>query len=475
MDIRKTLASPELIVLFLFLIGFLMRILQSAETGHIVGVDGYYHLRIAEEFLGGDFSNIHKYPPGIHISSALLSFFTGSSEISLCLLSALFSSLAIIGVFLLAREKFNEVAAVFSALFIAISSHAISYGSIVKNLNFSIAIFAFGLWLNSKNRLGMAILLTLLLSFFSPLDAAALSSIMLISSFAGKEESGMNRKKAYASIALLAFSILFGSLYINGSFNALYISKEIPGSLAGMLFYIPTASDFFMRLSPFMLVFAAMGIFSAASEKKSLELMVPIAVLAVIFPFGLLETDRWYVYATLFLSVFAGYGLFLLWEFLKKSEKLVPVFAVVLVSILASCAFLTSLALESNSWGLMTEDRYSQFKWIGENTPEGSVILGTISESHWIFGISRRNPVVTANLIEEPGFSGYVDDIERIYTAQDGNERKALIEKYNISYVIISDKTWWMFGDVRENFESPSFDKVYESGPYMIFSLRRIS
>lgn len=468
MNIRKTASSPAFIVSLLFMAGFLLRILQSAETGHVVGVDGYYHIRIAEDFMKGDFSNFLRYPPGIHVSSAMLSFLTGSNEISLCLLSALFSSLAIIGVFLLARERFGSTAALFAALFMAISSHAIAYGSIVKNLNFSIAIMAFGLWLNSRDSIIPLALVTAVLALFSPLDAAALSAIMLISSFAGNEEAGIKRRKASVSIALLAFSLLFGSLYINESFRTLYISKQIPASLSGMLFYIPDASDFFMRMSPLMLAFAAAGIACSARKKEGFELMVPVAVLALAFPMGLLETDRWYVYFTLFLSVFAGYGLSVLWDFSKKSEKLIPAFSVVLVSIIASSMFLAGLALESNSWGLMKNERYGQFKWIEENTPEDSVILGTISESHWIFGIARRNPVTTANLIEDPEFSSHVNDIERIYITQDWDERKSLMEKYNVSYIIISDKTWWMFGDVRENFAGSAFEKVYESGPYIV-------
>ena len=459
-----------MLLLLLFAAGFGLRILQFVQTGHIVGVDGYYHLRIADEYAKGDFSNFVSYPPGIHLISASFSYLTGSAEASLAILSAFFSSLAIIGVFLITRQRFGQGAALLSAVFIAFSAQAVSYGSLVKNLNFSIAILAFGIWLSYGKRMLPFMATTAILALFSPLDAAALAAIAMISSLmpAATGKGKIDRKKLYISIALLAAAALFGTLYINGSFASLYLTKSLPESMLNILFYTPSAQDFLLRLSPFLLVFAAAGLWTAARKKESLELVIAVAALAVAFPLGIIETDRWYVYSTLFLSVFAGYGLFLFWEISRTSKKALALFTAVMLSILLSGLVLSAAALEANSWGLMTKERYSQLEWLRENTPTNSVVLGTISESHWIFGVAMRTPVATANLIEDPAFSGHINDIEKIYTTTDRHERERLLDAYNISYIMISDKTWWLFGDVMKNFEGPGFREVYEDGIYAI-------
>lgn len=466
-----------LVILFLIIAsGFLLRIYQPLSTEHIVGVDGYYHLRIAEFYRNGDFSNFFLYPPGTHLMIAALNLATGINiEYCAILLNAIFSTITILGIFLLVKEKFSNKAGLFSAFLFAFSAQAVSYGSLVKNLNFSLAFIAFGLWINSKGKTFSLVIIIALLSLFSPLDAAMLSAIAIITSIIPKFSEGgkVDKNKIIIFSAAFIAAIVFGSLYINQSFFDLYIFKSIPSGLLEMLFYAPSITDFFIRLSPFLLALSFIGIYFSYRERKYLELLVPLVVLAVIFPFGILETDRWYVYATLFLSVFSGYGTFKLLDFSKRM-KYHRLFSILLIMIIVlSVTFLANIGLGMNSWGIMTNERYSQLAWIKDNTSEGSVVLGTISESHWIFGIAERNPIATANLIEDPGFGKYYKDIEKIYMTEDSIERKTLLEKYNVSYIMFSDKTLWMFGDAYKRFNSTEFDLVYSDGIYKILEYRK--
>jgi asparagine N-glycosylation enzyme membrane subunit Stt3 len=455
--------------------GFFLRFYQSYSTGHIVGVDGYYHLRIAELYRSGNFSNLLVYPPGNQLMIAVMNLFTGISlEFSAMVLSALFSTLAILGVFLMIREKVNEKAGIFAALFIAFSAQAVSYGSLVKNLNFSLAFIAFGLWLNEKKMTVPFSIVVAALALFSPIDAAVLAFLSMLSFLVPSivEKKRPDYKRVSLCLALAMLALFTGTFYLNSSFSLIYITKEIPSSLSSVLFYIPNAQDFFLRISPMLLIFGILGIAKSVGDKKSLELVIAVALLSLLFPFGILETDRWYVYANLFLSAFSGIGFLFFWDYFRQRKMdFLPYLSLALVLVISVVSI--PMALDQNSWGLMNKERYYDYDWLRYNTPENSVVLGTIYESHWIVGISHRNPVSTANLIEEPGFGKYYEDITLMYNTTDQNLRKSLLNHYNVSYVILSDKSEWQFGNVSENFKSQDFEIAYNNGDFSLLRYQK--
>lgn len=471
MESYTKLERITLIIVFIFLIGFAFRIYQPLSTGHIVGVDGYYHMQMAELYKAGDFSNIQKYPPGTHVIIAGFSMITGlNTEFSSFFLSSLFSSLIIVAVFLLVKENFGMKAGLLSALFIALSGELVSYGARVKNLDFVIPLLIFGLWLNERDKKISFAAIVIVISLFSPFDAALLCLISILS-VAMRTRKDVRRKKISRIsmiLLLLAFSILIGTIYVTDSLSSLYIEKNVPAEMSSVLFYMPGIWEFFSRISPFLISFAAAGLFFSIREKKSRYIMIPLALLAMIFPFGVMETDRWYVYFSIFLAFFAGYGLEKFISFVEKIKKF-HLAEITIAAILISGIWLSFLGLESNSWGVMNNQRYSVYQWLSSNTHNDSVVLGTIDESHWILGIGKRKPVSSANLIQQSDFEKRFSDMKTAYITNSSTERGEILKKYNVKYILISDKTYFYFGDVRMNFQNSDFFLAYENDPYEIY------
>jgi len=160
-------------------------------------------------------------------------------------------------------------------------------------------------------------------------------------------------------------------------------------------------------------------------------------------------------------------------DFVGKTRFSIITQVATIIIILMSSGFLISEGLKYNNWGIMNEKRYDMFSWLRYNTSQNSVVLGTITESHWISGIGSRKPIAYSNLIAEPSLTQHFNDIYTIYTTENQSLRKELLNRYNISYIIISDKTYWRFGDVRNNFNARDFELVYRNEPYEIFRYKR--
>lgn len=448
-------------------LGFALRMWQAATTGHIVGVDGYYLARVAEDYRSVNFAQIFNYPPGTPFLIAAFSFLFLSTELSAILLSATFSSLAIIAIFFMVRSKFGEEAALYSSIFIAFSASMVSYGSLVKNLNFVLPFLIFGIFFVSRKKIIPAFLAGFILLFFAPFDSFLLSLIWTISILIEKKK---NFKILLAPLALAVLAFTAGIFYGKSALQSLYFSKEIPQSLAATLFAVPEITEFLIFLSPILIVLGILGILQAVGmerDKKCIEIIIPLILFLVAFQFHLFETDRWYVYVTVFLSIFAGLGMTKILQYgtLKRIAhfKTMEIFLLVIIGL-----YLSVIGLGFNSWGIMDENRYSAYQWLRTNTPEDSVVLATIYESHWIYGIGYRNPVASANLIGENNFPQKCEDIILMYNTTNQSLRKELLEKYNVSYIFFSDKTLWQFGDVREEFHKIGSSVVYSNWPYEI-------
>jgi len=463
------------ILLSLFIAGLSLRLYQPLSTGHIVGVDGYYHIHIADLYKQG-IMPLSSYPPGIHITLFLFNFLTGiGMEFSAILLSSFFSAIAVIAAFLLTKTEFGGKAGLYAAMFVSLSSAMIVYGSRVKNLNFVLPILLFGLLLNAKNKTIPFIATFSILILFSPFDACLLAIFSMLYNFLDSKtcRHKLMTTKFSLYVILLISAVFIASFYVNGSIISLYFTKAIPEGMNEILFYTPSASELLTFLSPIMLAFGIIGIFYSVKKRKFISLIILLSILLIIFPLRIIETDRCYVYITAFLSIFSGYGLFKFMDFVGKTRFSIITRAATIIIILMSSGFLISEGLKYNNWGIMNEKRYDMFRWLRYNTPQNSVVLGTITESNWISGIGSRKPMADSNLIAEPSLTQHFNDIYTIYTTENQSLRKELLNRYDISYIIISDKTYWRFGDVRNNFNAMDFELVYRNEPYEIFRYKR--
>jgi YYY domain-containing protein len=128
-------------------------------------------------------------------------------------------------------------------------------------------------------------------------------------------------------------------------------------------------------------------------------------------------------------------------------------------------------------------DDWAAILWLRENAQGSAVILEGTKGAYWIEGRSSRismatgNPTLMGWINHEsqwrgPGFeevAGRIQDIETIYRTRDWGAASALLEKYDVEYVIISplERDW--YGSVDEVKFERHMRMAFQSGEVRIY------
>jgi len=174
------------------------------------------------------------------------------------------------------------------------------------------------------------------------------------------------------------------------------------------------------------------------------------------------------------LSVVAGLGFVVLYDFLKKrlhgsSRKFMKTYLPLLIVV---CLLVTTFyyeskpilsASEAQTNRISTAD-YKAINWIANNTPKDAIIyndhwVGTASE--WIPVMSHRRTVMPLLSIAEAGWSDimFTRQDESVIVARNPNSTEALgiLKQYNVSYIYLSDHVSSQVQDWRNNYDPQLF------------------
>jgi len=81
------------------------------------------------------------------------------------------------------------------------------------------------------------------------------------------------------------------------------------------------------------------------------------------------------------------------------------------------------------------------FRWLQENTPEDAVVLAPYREGFLVNAIAERKNVLDENFILVQDLSQRLEDVETVYATSFSTQAIESLQRYNVSYIIISPET----------------------------------
>jgi hypothetical protein len=174
------------------------------------------------------------------------------------------------------------------------------------------------------------------------------------------------------------------------------------------------------------------------------------------------------------LSVLAGFGFVKFYDFLKNryqysSHKLMKIYlpVILIIVLLLSAFYFEMKPIEANTvnqTNRISLADYNAIIWLSNNTPTDAVIFNDHwvgSPSTWIPTIAQRRIVMPLLSISEVGWSNLMftrqDESKIIAQSPNSIEALAILQKYNVSYIYLSDIVSDQVLEWRNNYEPSLF------------------
>jgi len=155
-----------------------------------------------------------------------------------------------------------------------------------------------------------------------------------------------------------------------------------------------------------------------------------------------------------------------------KASKFSLYFGILLTILFVITSVVPSFALAKTTLQTsVTNSEIEALQWLGKNTPEGSVVLGTVHEGNLITAIAERKNVVDSNFIFIKDAEQRLEDVGRIFTTFSMTEAIDLLNKYGVNYIYFSPKARMQYGKELSYIDESCFSKVYENGVIIYKSL----
>ncbi|MBI2580118.1 MAG: hypothetical protein HYW27_04420 [Candidatus Aenigmarchaeota archaeon] len=426
----------------IFAVALAIRMTPFFWENRPIGLDSYYHMRMAAGFVDGlpVYDSLsyggrpYEYPPGIHV---LLSFMPEAAPIIITLIGAM----AVLSVFLLAREIYNEKVALVASFLIAFMPVHIwktSSNVLVTAVDMTLLILA--CYFLARKDTAKYFSISLLIFMFSP-AISVLSLLLYIPSM---------RKDSKSILVVAAIIIEASAAYLlYGSAISIY-AGTLPYDISSALFENIGVADVLYRLTPFLIPLSVLGLYMSR-KNASRPVLLWLAVILVLFVAGKIETDRGLAYMAVPMSVLSAHAI----ASIKRKE--------IVVIILAATAITGIYSLNSLRWGIVTDDEYSALTWIKENTPKDSVILAQFLEGHWVSGIAERKNIADPNLIGAPA----AERLEDILSAYRNQSQKEILSRYSVSYILYTERA----PQVGARPEYFPYKEVFRSGNVRVFEV----
>jgi len=422
------------ISLFVLITPHLVRFFRHDSI--MMGSEPYYHGRIARQITESgipsedSLSNLSKpyiFDPyhsivalfslifGITFASKLIPFICGMLSVLIfyCILKQLgFDSL---------NRVVISLVFILSPVFIYIFTMSTPFGIIVL-----LDLLGFYFFIQkTKDDFTLSVVVFCAASFFS---LANLLMILLITLAYVLSD----RKKMDKFYTLLLFiSLVFLIHYIG-----IYFKFGIP--FAAMLFEsnlvqrIVTDLGGFFGFSIFAILLAVLGLVIVWREKGRLYYVYLIMILVAVISFFY---NYVVVYSNFIVAILAGIAFAALirrkWELkLVRNLSIILLFCSILFS---AVSYTVRISNEQPSSEIM-----DALDWINQNSNEGDVVFSHYTKGFWIQFQSGRHVVTDDSSINSPELKGVLDDSEIIFESWDIKETRNLLEKYNVSFVLIT-------------------------------------
>lgn len=424
------------VIALIFTAALIIRLLPALTHDHPIGVDSYYHIRIAKEIqklqsiplydnlsFGG---RNHEYPPGTHLTLAILSSVSEMPvEVMAEIVPTIVGAFGVVILFLITRKLFG-----FHAGFLAASIFAFVPVYIWKTASnslvtaFDITFLLAAAYFLERKESTHYFVMCMVISVFSPLTGLFALCMGLIA-------TDRMKVKLCSIIGIILLSIFIYTFYISGS--SIYLTKELPPDIYNAIYENIGITDFLFRLNPFVVLFSVASLILLYKQKKlkTVNLYLLWAAFAFLLLIGrLLETDRALIYLLIPLAIISGFSIKKYFDFKKTLTLILALF------IIAASAFLGYKSLESLEWSAISDDTYNALLWIKQNTPKNLTVLSSLIEGHWVSEIAERRNVMDAQIIGIKDLKQRYEDVKIIYSTENQTLMKGLLAKYNVTYVL---------------------------------------
>jgi len=189
----------------------------------------------------------------------------------------------------------------------------------------------------------------------------------------------------------------------------------------------PTLTNISQHYGLQLLLFLAGLILFLTSLKKfnraTLFFLVSFALLALLASTAI----RFLQYAGIFVSIFSAYLLNRLSDVASSSVKKDVFIPVMILSAALFYIYLPQIVHHS-----VSDDWYTSMQWLKNNSDQDAVVMSWWDYSQWVNGIAERKTVVN----NQP--PGRFDDQMIFFGTNDLDKARAILEKYDVSYVVVS-------------------------------------
>ncbi|MBI4043695.1 MAG: hypothetical protein HY393_02735 [Candidatus Diapherotrites archaeon] len=382
-------------------VAFLVRVFPGSFE-NLVDPDAHFHARMAEQIITEQRvpawdalsmqGRVYTYPALLHVALAGLSIFSGLSVFWVIkLFSALYGTLSVLGVFLVARRLFNARIALASALFVSATLlHVLRTDAFTRPDGMALAFIPFVLLAVLEHKWVLAYLSGIALVLLHPLSTIHILVFLLawvVLTRVKKWGSG-NTRVPVLGLVLLVFGVWVLWAFSFGLPLENYASKLSFESSEFARFALLDFAVFFSVSWVFALA-VLVGRNKIPVEQTSKAFLGLWLVVCLAFAFWGLRLG---LYLSLPLSILAGLGLVHAFERVRPYYK----------AFVGVCAVLFLVTLIA---GLSARGPYQSLgegramEWVKENTPFNASIFSAWDRGHQIAYFTRR-PVVIDGYFE---------------------------------------------------------------------------
>ena len=177
----------------------------------------------------------------------------------------------------------------------------------------------------------------------------------------------------------------------------------------------------------FNILLAFIGFYVAWRIKKHI---VPYLILLILILASFYYTP-FLLYLNPVFALFAGYSFT---AFIVMRWKLPPIKFLTIMIIICGLLFSTISYIDRDSKELPNKDIIVALEWLRDSSSEKDVILSSQRNGNWIQAVSNRITVLSSNDQNQD----FLNQVNELFESRNLEKTKALLEKYNVSYIFIT-------------------------------------
>jgi len=439
-------------LILIFLISLSFNIFLSLTASNFSGDSSYYNLRFFDHIketgkplVYDDLSYSGRFiigSPLFHYLFALLSFL----PILLKIIPAiLLSSITVIAYFISKEITGNSRVSLlvsFLSSFIPIYSLILINQISVYSLVFPLLALMMLCFVKIEDRRFFN--LFVVLSFLLPLVHSSSFIFILVLLFYFllmiSENIPVSRGKTEVIVFSFFLILLINMLFFKKAlfqYGLNFIYGSVPAALLRDYLQNLNILEIFSYIGVLPLVFGIWGLYIGFKQKKESVLIVSSLILGILFMFlfGMIEINIGLLFLSFGLVLLSSLGLKSLFDYLTKTKlsKFSRFFTFAFVILIILLSFFPTYYLYNHDTNL------SDFEWMKENIPYGSVVLAPAEYGHFISYYGREN-VADTNYLLAPNANDRLNDIDEIYTTWSYNKAVDLMKNYEVNYIYINEK-----------------------------------